>query len=211
MPTIARSEEEVEAVRSKILDSAFKILVKNGCEGLSMAKIGAKMKMTAANIYNYYGNKDELLIAIHKKAFLMLYGKLQGAVEKSHIPLVRLQKLVDAFVDFGLNNANIYDIMFNRPLRQHSDYVGTDQQASSDDEFASSLQALFLAVKTVQEYRQTRPDLPRIAPEILTLYNFSTLHGIISLHNSGAFSQIIDDPEAMLKIIVENAMRGLTG
>jgi len=34
-----------------------------------MAKLGSKINMTAANIYNYYTNKDELLIAIHKKTY----------------------------------------------------------------------------------------------------------------------------------------------
>jgi AcrR family transcriptional regulator len=211
MPKVTRSDEEVEAVRDNILDVAFKILVKNGYEGLSMSKIGAKMKMTAANIYNYYANKDELLITIHKKAYLMLYEKLNRAVEMSDTPLARYQNLVFAFVEFGLRNINIYDIIFNRPIRQHSDYVGTSQEALSDDEFRSSLRVLFLAVKIIQEYRETRPDLPSVAPEVLTLQNFSALHGIISLHNSGTFSQVTDDQDAMLKIIIENAMRCVTG
>lgn len=211
MPKITRSDEEVEAVRDNILDVAFKILVKNGYEGLSMSKIGAKMKMTAANIYNYYANKDELLITIHKKAYLMLYEKLNRAVEMSDTPLARYQNLVFAFVEFGLRNINIYDIMFNRPIRQHSDYVGTSQEALSDDEFRSSLRVLFLAVKIIQEYRESRPDLPPVAPEVLTLLNFSALHGIISLTNSGTFSQITDDQDAILKIIIENAMRSVIG
>lgn len=211
MPKVTRSDKEIEAVRDNILDVAFKILVKNGYEGLSMSQIGAKMKMTAANIYNYYANKDELLIAIHKKAHLMLYEKLNKAIEMSDTPLARYQNLVFAFVEFGLRNINIYDIMFNRPIRQHSDYVGTSQEALSDDEFRSSLRVLLLAVKIIQEYRETRPDLPPVAPKVLTLHNFSALHGIISLHNSGMFSQITDDQDAMLKIIIKNAMRCVTG
>ena len=66
MPKITRSLEEVDAVRERILDCALKILVKNGYESLSMARLGSKMNMTAANIYNYYASKDELLIAVQK-------------------------------------------------------------------------------------------------------------------------------------------------
>lgn len=211
MPKISRTEKEVEEVRYKILEMAFKILVKNGYEGLSMAKIGTTMKMTAANLYNYYANKDELLIAIHKKAHLMLYEKLNSAVEMANTPLNRYRNLVNAFVEFGLQNVSIYDIMFNRPVRQHSEYIGTPQEEQSNDEFHSSLKVLFLAVQTVKEYRKTRPDLPPVNPEILTLQNFSTLHGIISLHNSGMFAQITDEPDATMKIIIENAMCCVTG
>lgn len=67
MPKVTRGIQQVDAVREQILDCAFKILVKNGSESLSLAKIGSKMKMTAANLYNYYANKDELLIAILEK------------------------------------------------------------------------------------------------------------------------------------------------
>ena len=98
MPKITRSVEEVDAVRERILDFALKILVRNGYESLSMAKLGSKMNMTAANIYNYYASKDELLIAIHKKTFAMLYDKMSHAVETADTPLQRFWNMINAFV-----------------------------------------------------------------------------------------------------------------
>ena len=50
MPKTTRSIGEIDAVRERILDCAIKILEKNGYENLSMAKLGSKMNMTAANI-----------------------------------------------------------------------------------------------------------------------------------------------------------------
>ena len=147
---------------TRILNFSFKILEKNGYESLSMAKIGSKMKMTAANIYNYYANKDELLIAIHKKAYAMLYDKLSYAVSMADTPLEKYQNLAYAFVDFGIKNINVYDVMFNRPVRQHSDYIGTPQEALSLDEFGNSLKTFFLTIKVIRDYRETRPDLPPV-------------------------------------------------
>ena len=86
MPKATRSVEEVEEVREKILDRAFEILTKDGYENLSMGKLGAKMKMTGANLYNYYANKDELLIAIHKKSFQMIHDKIRAAVNSASAP-----------------------------------------------------------------------------------------------------------------------------
>jgi len=211
MPKTTRSVEEVDAVRERILDCALKILVKNGYESLSMAKLGSKMNMTAANIYNYYASKDELLIAIHKKTFAMLYNKISNAVKMADTPLQRYQNLTNAFVEFGTQNINIYDVMFNRPVKQYSDYIGTPLEELSSDEFHNSLKALAFAVKIIRDYRETRPDLNPVDAEFLTIQNISALHGIISLHNSGVLFQIADDPEIVLKNVVNNIMRSITG
>ena len=211
MPKITRSVEEVDAVRERILDCALKILVKNGYESLSMAKLGSKMNMTAANIYNYYTNKDELLIAIHKKTYAMLYNKIRNAVKITDAPLQRFRSIVNVFVEFGTNNINIYDVMFNRPVKQHSDYVGTPLEKLSRDEFRNSVKVLTFAVKTIRDYRKTRPDLKPADPEFLAIQSISALHGVISLHNSGVLYQVADDPEIVLKNIVNNLICSITG
>ena len=211
MPKITRSDEEVDVVREQILDCALKILVKNGYESLSMAKLGSKMNMTAANIYNYYSSKDELLIAIHKKTYAMLYNKISKAVETAVTPLQRFWNMINAFVEFGTQNINIYDVMFNRPIKQFSDYIGTPLEEVSSDEFHSSLKALAFAVKVIQDYIETRPDLNPDDAKFLTIQNISALHGIISLYNSRVLYQIVDDPEIVLKNIVNNMVRSITG
>lgn len=207
MPKVTRSSDEVDAVREQILLRAFEILEKSGFESLSMAKIGSKMKMTAANLYNYYASKDELLIAIHKKAYSMLYDKIIEAVSTAKTPLEKGKKMADAFIEFGIKNKNIYDVMFNRLIRQHSDYIGTPQEELSYDEFQSSLRVLFLAVEIFQEYLKTRPDLNKLDPKLFVIQIVSALHGLISLYNSGIFSQITDKPDTDFKLIIDNMGR----
>lgn len=211
MPKVTRSSDEVDAVRERILMCAFDILVKSGFESLSMSKIGSKMKMTAANLYNYYASKDELLIAIHKKAYSMLFDKINNAVSTANSPLEKGKKMVNAFIEFGIENKNIYDVMFNRNIRQHSDYIGTPQEDMSFDEFQSSLRVLLLAVDIFQEYLKTRKDLKNIDPKLFVIQIISTLHGLISLYNSRIFFQITDDPDADFKEIIDNMTRLVIG
>jgi AcrR family transcriptional regulator len=211
MPKTTRSVEEIDAVRDQILECALKILVKNGYESLSMARLGSKMKMTAANLYNYYANKDELLIAIHKRAYAMLYDKIRSAVEMADTPLDRYKNMAYAFVEFGTGHINIYDIMFNRPIRQYSDYIGTPQEELSRDEYRSSMRVLSFAIKVIRDYRETRPDLKPADSKFLAIQSISTLHGIISLHNSRVLYQIDDNPEITLKTIVDDAIHLITG
>ena len=210
MPKKTRSVGEVDAIREQILDCALRILVKNGYESLSMAKLGSKMNMTAANIYNYYTNKDELLVAIHKKTYAMLYNKIRNAVKTADTPLQRVRNIINAFVEFGTRNINIYDVMFNRPIKQHSDYVGTPLEKISSDEFRNSLKVLTFAVKVIKDYRETKTDLKPVDQEFLAIQIISALHGVISLHNSGVLHQVAGDPEIVLKKIVDKTIRSIT-
>lgn len=210
MPKVTRSDAEIDAVRERILDCALTILVKNGYESLSMTKLGSKMNMTAANLYNYYTNKDELLIAIHKKTHGMLYNEIRNSVKHSDNPLQRVRNIINTFVKFGTQNINIYDVMFNRRVKQYSDYIGTSLEKISRDEFHSSLKVLTFAVKVIQSYRETRPHLKNVDPELLTIQSISALHGVISLYNSGVLYQITDNPEIVLKSIVDNIIHSIT-
>jgi AcrR family transcriptional regulator len=210
MPKTTRSVGEIDAVRERILDFAIKILEKNGYENLSMTKLGSKMNMTAANLYNYYTNKDELLIAIHKKTYSMLYNEIRNSVKKSDTPLQRVKNIVNSFVKFGTKNINVYDVMFNRPVKQHSDYVGTPLEKISDDEFHNSLKVLTFALKVINDYRKTKPDLKTVDEELLAIQIISALHGVISLHNSGVLHQVSGDAEMVLKKIVDEIIRSIT-
>ena len=210
MPKTTRSLGEIDAVRERILDCAIKILEKNGYESLSMAKLGSKMNMTAANLYNYYTNKDELLIAIHKKTYSMLYDEIRNSVKKTDKPLQRVRNIVNSFVKFGTQNINIYDVMFNRPVKQHSDYVGTPLEKISDDEFHNSLKVLTFALKVIKDYRKTKPDLKPVDEELLAVEIISALHGVISLHNSGVLYQVAGDTETVLNKIVDDIIRSIT-
>ena len=206
MSKTTRSMDEIEAVRNKILDCVFNLLAESGYENLSMSKIGSRMNMTAANLYNYFGNKDELLIAVHKKAHLMLYERLKEAVAEADAPWRCFQNLARAFVNFGTANIHLYDLMFNRLIRQHRDYIGTPQERLSADEYHSSLRVLELTVEVIAQYRNTVPHAASIDPGDVAVQCFSALHGMISLKNSGVLAGITDDPERMLSEFTEKVI-----
>ena len=207
MPKVTRSAAQVNAVREKILDCAFDILGKSGYESLSMARVGNKMKMTAANLYNYFSNKDELLIAIHKKAYTMLYDDMTRAVAAETMPKTRYEKMTHAFVAFATNHIHIYDIMFNRPVKQYSDYIGTPQEKLSYDEFHSSLKVMDLIVTVIDDYRKVLKTAESTGVKYLPLQWMSRLHGLISLKNSGVLKQIHKDPQAAMQTVIDDTMR----
>ncbi|MBN1532775.1 MAG: TetR/AcrR family transcriptional regulator [Spirochaetes bacterium] len=209
MPKITRSDEEIEQIREQILDCALAILETDGFEGLSMNRIGSRMSMTAANLYNYYGSKNELLIAIHKKTFGMLHDKLMKDIATADDPREKAIKLMESFVDFGTNNVNIYDIMFNRPIPQHSDYIGTQYEEMSLNEFQHSLRTLVLAYSVVRDFLESRNKAGGRDPQYVTIKVMSELHGIISLYNSRILMQVVTNTQQFFDTIIEDTLATL--
>ena len=80
MPKTPRSEQKIQQVKDRILDIALDIIHQNGFSALSMNKLGAAMHMTAANLYNYFQNKDELYLAVVTQGNLLLLEKIENPV-----------------------------------------------------------------------------------------------------------------------------------
>lgn len=206
MPKQTRSSEEIEKVREDIVEGALALIVEEGLDSLSMSRLGKRMKMTGANLYNYFMNRDSLLIAIHKKIFRILYEELLAAVESEDDPAGRAGNLVRAFVRFGVENVNVYDIMFTRPRLQYRDYIGTPQEDEAREEYLSSLEALLLSYRTMEELLGAVPGMTPTRLRFLTIKLISQLHGIISLKNSRILIDITEDPDVALDAVVEDAL-----
>ena len=142
-------------------------------------------------------------------SFLSLYKKIRNAVKIADTPSQRFRNIVNTFVEFGTHNVNIYDVMFNRLIKQYSDYIGTPLEELSSNEFRNSRKTLVFAVKIIREYIETRPNLNSDDAKLITIQIISALHGIISLHNSRSLHQVVDDPEIVLKNVVNNIIRSI--
>jgi AcrR family transcriptional regulator len=201
-----RSEQEIDDVKKVILDEALKLLNKEGFENLSMYKLGKRTNMTAANLYNYYRNKNQLIIAIHKKTFELLYNMFVESAANEKDPVQKIKKIMTTFVSFGKNFPNYYDVMFNRRVPQLSDFTGTSEEMMSRDEYQSSIRNLHLVINIGKEVISSHPELEGIDTEFYFIKIFSELHGILSLHNSGVLKEMVDNPESIIDRIIDDLL-----
>ncbi len=100
-------------LRRVILDSTRHLLVRDGYQSVSMRKIARAIGYSATSIYLHFENKDALIHALIEEGMDQLLEALK-AVEATHPtdPIACLQALCRAFVDFGLENPEYYEIMF---------------------------------------------------------------------------------------------------
>ncbi len=200
----ARPKKEVHQVKEKILNKALTILIDEGYDNLSMSKIGKHMGMTAANIYNYYQNKDELYNAIIIHGYNRLYHTLEKAVEKVVDKFERTMALLRSYLNFGITNPHYYHLMFSMIAPKYQDYIGTPMEEVAFTEKQNSLRVLGLAISIVDEYTKDHPGYQGVDPKLIAIQLWSQLHGIISLYNSGNLMEADENSDLLIQGILAN-------
>ncbi len=102
-----------------ILDHTRHLLVQEGYDALSMRKIADEIGYSATTIYNYFAGKDGLFHALIEEGLEDLYNTLEE-VSAAHEgdPVEQLRAVCSAYITYGLENSEYYEIMFMmRPER----------------------------------------------------------------------------------------------
>ena len=99
-------------LRRAILDEARRVLIERGYPGLSLRPIAREVGCTATSIYLYFENKDALIHALIDEGMELLHSRLDAAAAGDEGPRERMARLARAYLDFGLENPEYYEIMF---------------------------------------------------------------------------------------------------
>jgi AcrR family transcriptional regulator len=206
MPKTARNPEDIEAAKERILDTALDIMCEDGFQYLSMRNLAARLGMTAANIYNYYSNKDELYLAIQTRGFELLYDQFSDICNSFNNPLDRLREMIKAYLEFGISNADYYDIMFTRNTPKYTDYVGTKMEPVALFEKQTALKVADITTKVIAQIVEVNHCIPLDDARYRTIQLWTALHGIVSLYNSRVLQEVDEYTDEVIERIVEDLM-----
>jgi len=101
-----------EQTRVNILDAAYDIVKDEGWQALSMRKIADKIEYTAPIIYEYYANKEAILLELTKKGFMLLSARMQEAKDKHTDLAAQLEAMWLAYWNFAFEEKEYYQLMF---------------------------------------------------------------------------------------------------
>ena len=82
-----------EETRVNILDASLDIVKGEGWQALSMRKIADKIEYTAPIIYEYFANKEAILMELTRKGFLILAKEMKEAKEKHRLPAKQIEAM----------------------------------------------------------------------------------------------------------------------
>lgn len=210
MPKAVRSENDIVVVKEIIRDTALEIILKEGFHAMSMRKIGAKISMTAANIYNYFSNKDEIYLSIQQKGFEILNTRFKEINNKNEQPLEQLREMIEAYIDFGTQNPDLYEIMFTRNGPKYSDYIGTELEPAATQGKEVALMLIDEAATLLSNLIKTKPSIsiPDIRFRVIQVW--TAIHGVVSLHNSRVLQEVVPDTDEIFEKISNDFFYSIT-
>jgi len=98
-----------ETNRQKILDEAYRIVLHQGIDQLSMRSIATAVKSSPANLYEYFTSKDEIVFELHVKLLDDLANHLR-TVETQLAPDEYLEQLGIAYLDFAQSHSALFKL-----------------------------------------------------------------------------------------------------
>src|ERR1700761_7614025 len=101
-----------EETRINILDASLEIVKEEGWNALSMRKIADVIEYTAPIIYEYFSNKEAILLELTRKGYLLLSKDLEEARDKHRLPAKQLEAMWFAYWNFAFANKELYQAMF---------------------------------------------------------------------------------------------------
>src|SRR6185503_8770969 len=109
-----RKEKQKLEIRKRILEASMKLFVEEGFSNVSIRRIADIIEYSPTTIYLYFKDKDEIFYNLHEMGFQKLQ-EMNKNLDDIHNPLLRLHKMGENYIQFGIENREFYDLMFIQP------------------------------------------------------------------------------------------------
>jgi AcrR family transcriptional regulator len=187
-----------EQTRVNILDAAHDIVKDEGWQALSMRKIADKIEYTAPIIYEYYANKEAILLELTKKGFVLLAERMKEARDRHTGLADQIEAMWLAYWNFAFQETEYYQLMF-----------GVEMNCCMMDEIlpAGSTPYDIASAPIAELMGISDPEDDLVCTKFYTYW--SIIHGLISINivRKGASDEI---NRQILKDAIAGITRSLT-
>lgn len=178
-----RKEKQKTELKQLILDASVKLFSEHGYEGFSIRKIADLIEYSPTTVYLYFKDKTEILFELHEIGFRKMEAINRDLFEIKN-PLLRLHKLGENYIRFGLENPEYYDLMFLIPApiefinkMKDCDWIGGDN-------------ALNLLKSILQECMD-KNLINKGDVNVVAMAVWGMVHGLVSLSIRQRFEKLI--------------------
>jgi AcrR family transcriptional regulator len=171
-----RKEREREEVKDLILNAAREIFLTEGYENTSIRKIATKIEYSPGIIYHHFKDKNDLLLALHDKAFECKIEALFLSVQHIPDPLDRLYATGKSYLQYGIDNPQDYELMFILSCTMEA-------LAVKEEFWQDGAMAINMLKETINACKEAGHFKKDIDTDQLSLVLWSQVHGLVSLHN----------------------------
>ena len=109
-------QQKREAMLARILDTARMIMREEGVAALSMQELARRMNMRAPSLYNYFASKMEIYDALFQLGYRKFAAQINHYLNEEGDWQTQLSNLMKNYLDFALQNPELYQLCFERPV-----------------------------------------------------------------------------------------------
>ena len=138
-------------LKSNLIDCAYEWIASNGIDNISLRKIAEIAEVSQTAPYRHFKSKEHLLAEVATLGF----EKLSFEIDKNITTDDATDDLVRCgvtYIEFGLNNEHIIDLMFNYPIKK-SEYPSLLE--SADTAFGCEKSKRSLSGATIEPFCAT--------------------------------------------------------
>ena len=154
-------------LKQELIDCACKLCERDGYTKLSIRTLAKESGVSQTAPYRHFETKEALYASVATDGFKKLHRACYIDINKK----VTKKHLVEKgckYIEFGLNNANTYDLMFGTPVTDFSNYPQLHESANSTYE---NMKSAFSKLDN--------EDDEAIAFKCITLW--SMIHGLVGI------------------------------
>ena len=178
-----RKEKQKLEIRKAILDASMKLFVEQGFENVSIRKIADLIEYSPTTVYLYFKDKNEILYNLHEIGFQKMAEYMADLFTIKN-PLVRLHKMGEYYIKFGLENPAFYDLMFilQAPMEALAGMVNCEWKSGEGilDRLRETLQ------ECMDKNLIVKGDVDAMAMPI-----WGMVHGMVSLAIRNRFEKVV--------------------
>ncbi len=176
MGTAERKVKEKEELKALILKAAQKLFVEKGIEQTTIRNIANAIEYSIGTVYVYFKDKNEILHELHTQGFKQLGGEMRVLFNVSD-PFERLKALGRVYLQFAVENSDMYDLMFN--LKAPIEFLD-----SLNKENWNEGKATFDVLRSTVKECMDKGHFKNHQLEPLAFTIWSAVHGMACLHIS---------------------------
>jgi AcrR family transcriptional regulator len=188
-----------EETRTKILTAALQIVKEEGWQALSLRKIAEVIEYTAPIIYEYFTNKEAILLELTRQGYTLLYERIKLAKSKHRLPALQLEAMWMAYWNFAFAEKEYYQIMYGVEMN-----CCAMQNTIAEEEWPGTLFGEVI-LELTKHKKPTDDDLCR------WYYTFwSVVHGLVSINIVRIGSTTDEINKQILKSAITGMIRSIT-
>jgi AcrR family transcriptional regulator len=178
--------------RQSILATARELFLLKGFEATTIRNIAEKIEYSPSTIYQHFKDKNEIFYTIHSEAFAELV-KYLNASEMHKNPMDQLIALGQIYIQFALENPELYDLMFI--MEAPIDFLNYLEDANWIEGKMAFDYLKSVIANCIQQGLIKETDL-----ESLSYLIWSTVHGLVTISIRKRGLKIgLSDPDTIIQ------------